>query len=80
MISSAFQVFDPFRVILYADNGAGQAFLRSLGLQFISEQSMSKANKATAYICQNFSCSLPTNDLQEYKKMLAPAPEPTSKH
>jgi uncharacterized protein YyaL (SSP411 family) len=70
MITAAYRVFDPYRVILHADGGQGQSYLRSLGLEFISEGTMAKEGKATAYVCQNFTCSLPTNNLQEFEKII----------
>jgi len=73
MLAAAYKVFDPYRVILHADGGAGQQFLRSLGLEYISEQSMAKDGKATAYVCQNFTCSLPTNSLEDFEKIVAPS-------
>jgi len=71
MLKAAYGVFDPYRVILHADNGEGQSFLRSLGLEYVSEGSMAKDDKATAYVCQNFTCSLPTNDLADFEKIVS---------
>jgi uncharacterized protein YyaL (SSP411 family) len=70
LISAAYRVFDPYRVILHADGSEGQRYLRSLGLEYISEGIMTKDGKATAYVCQNFTCSLPTNNLEEFEKII----------
>lgn len=70
MLVKAYSVFDPYRVLLHADGGEGQADLRSLGLEYITEESMAKDGKATAYVCQNFTCSLPTNNLDEFEKII----------
>ncbi len=54
--------FLPNKIILLADGGAGQEQL-ARWLPFISGASR-KAGRATAYICENYVCKLPTNDPQ----------------
>lgn len=50
-------------------------------LPFVAKQTM-KGGKATAYVCENFSCKLPTNDAAELGSQLAalqgPPPTPRS--
>jgi uncharacterized protein len=62
--------FIPGKVVLLADGGNGQAFLAK-SLEFI--QSVSRIdNKATAYVCEDYVCQRPTNDLEAFIKLLAP--------
>ncbi|CAN5202791.1 thioredoxin domain-containing protein [soil metagenome] len=58
----------PHQVVLLADSVAGQDFL---GEHAEFYQSVSPADdKATAYVCENFVCHLPTNDPAELKTLL----------
>jgi uncharacterized protein YyaL (SSP411 family) len=59
----------PNKIVLLADRTAGQefladrvAFLKSVG---------TIQGKATAYVCENFVCQLPTNDLAVLRRLLA---------
>ncbi len=52
--------FLPNKILLLADGGAGQGQL-ARWLPFISSVSR-KAGRATAYICENYVCKLPTTD------------------
>ncbi len=54
--------FLPNKIVLLADGGAGQDQL-ARWLPFISGISR-KGGRATAYICENYVCKLPTNDPQ----------------
>ncbi len=58
----------PFTVVLYKDTKEQNKELLEIA-PFIAEQKMIK-NKATAYICENFSCREPLNDINEIKKIL----------
>lgn len=61
MLREVNKKYIPNRIILLADGGTGQKFL-SRYLPFI--QSMIMLNgKATAFICENYACRLPTSDL-----------------
>ena len=58
----------PNKIILLADGGPGQEFL-SRYLPFIQSMKM-RGDKATAYICENYACKLPTSDLGVMRKLL----------
>ncbi|MBO0721625.1 MAG: thioredoxin domain-containing protein, partial [Blastocatellia bacterium] len=58
----------PNKIILFADGGPGQEFLGRY-LPFIQSMKM-RGDKATAYICQNYACKLPTADLGVMAKLL----------
>jgi uncharacterized protein YyaL (SSP411 family) len=66
-----FQRYVPNRIILGADGGPGQAFL-SQRLTFMKDMGP-KGGKATAYICENQVCDLPTNDLAVLEEQLTAA-------
>ena len=72
MLKAARRPFLPDSVVLLADNGASQEFLASHVDFFKDLQPL--AGKATAYVCQNFACQLPTNDLTAMQKLLVAAP------
>ncbi len=66
------EVYTPYlanRVILYAEGGAGQQFLQER-LPFIKDVSPLQ-NQATAYVCENYACQLPTHDLATLRKLLS---------
>lgn len=58
----------PNKIILLADHEAGQEFL-SQHLSFIESVKMLN-EKATAYICENYACKLPTSDIGVMAKLL----------
>jgi uncharacterized protein YyaL (SSP411 family) len=60
----------PNKIILLADGGAGQQFLNQ-HLPFMQSVKM-RGGKATAYICENYACKLPTSDLSLMAKLLEP--------
>ncbi len=60
----------PSKIILLADGGDGQEFLSSR-LEFIKSMKMLHG-KTTAYVCENFVCQMPTDDLETFEKLLAP--------
>ena len=69
----------PHRVILGADGGAGQAFL-ARHAQFIGAMKP-LGGTATAYVCQNYTCQQPTNDLEVLRRQLTAsmrAPQPAA--
>jgi uncharacterized protein YyaL (SSP411 family) len=58
----------PNRILLLADGGIGQQFL---GQYLPSIQPMMMLNgKATAFICENYACKLPTTDLTVMMELL----------
>ncbi len=66
------QRFLPNTVILYADGGKGQKFLAK-SLRFLEAVRPLKG-KATAYVCVNYTCDLPTTDLKTLEKQLDSKP------
>ncbi|MCI0694818.1 thioredoxin domain-containing protein [candidate division KSB1 bacterium] len=61
--------FIPNKIILLADNGKAQETLASY-IPFIESVQMLDG-KATAYICENYACRLPTSDREVVAKLLA---------
>ncbi|MCX5864712.1 MAG: thioredoxin domain-containing protein [Deltaproteobacteria bacterium] len=55
--------FLPGKIMLLADGGAGQEFLAQY--QPMLAELPQQENKSTVYLCENFSCQLPTADLVE---------------
>jgi len=55
--------FLPGKILLLADGGAGQEFLAQY--QPILAELPRQGNKTVVYLCENFSCQLPTSDLAE---------------
>lgn len=64
------QRFIPNKLVLLADSGPGQAYL-SQRLSFI-ETTAPIDGKATAFVCENFVCQLPTTDINQFKNLIAP--------
>jgi len=68
--------YQPNEIVILADGGAGQAYFNRK-IEFFKYVHPID-DKATAYICQNFVCQLPTNDLAIVSRLLAPGePQPT---
>ncbi len=61
--------FLPDKVVLLADGAAGQAFLGK-HLEFIRE-TKPMDGKATAFVCENYVCQLPTTNLDVLTKLLS---------
>jgi len=55
--------FLPGKIVLLADGGPGQEFLRQY--QPMLAELPAQEHKAVVYLCENFSCQLPTSDLAE---------------
>ena len=72
MLKAARKPFLPDSIVLLADTGASQEFLASHGGFCKDRQPL--AGKATAYVCQNFACHLPTSDLATMQNLLATTP------
>ncbi|MCI0387855.1 MAG: thioredoxin domain-containing protein [Acidobacteria bacterium] len=68
MLREAHARYIPNKIILLAGGGEGQQFL-SQYLPFIETVKM-RGGKATAYICENYACKLPTSDLSVMAKLL----------
>lgn len=68
MLREANTRYLPNKIILLADGGAGQQLLNQY-LPFIETVKM-RGGKATAYICENYACKLPTTDLNVMAKLL----------
>jgi hypothetical protein len=60
--------FLPGKIVLLADGGPGQEFLEKY--QPMLAELPAQENKTTVYLCENFSCQLPTSDLAELAKRL----------
>ena len=60
--------FQPNAILILADGGSGQAFFTQK-IEFFKDVHPID-DKATAYICQNFVCQLPTSDLAVISRLL----------
>ena len=58
----------PDKIILLADGGEGQQFL-SARLPFLKDVAPI-SGKTTAFVCRNYACQLPTNDLAKLRELL----------
>lgn len=67
--------FLPGKIVLLADDGAGQEFLGQF--QPILAEMTAQENKTTVYLCENFSCQLPISDLAELAKRLDALEKPS---
>lgn len=61
--------FVPGRIVLLADDGAGQTFLGK-HLEFIQRLKM-RAGKATAFVCQDYVCELPTTEIPVMRRLIS---------
>jgi uncharacterized protein YyaL (SSP411 family) len=61
MLRVVHEKFIPSKTLLLADGGRGQSFLGER-VSFIQDVKPMD-NKATAYVCENFTCQLPTTNL-----------------
>ncbi|MDA1044589.1 MAG: thioredoxin domain-containing protein, partial [Verrucomicrobia bacterium] len=68
MLAAARAEFIPNRIILLADGGAGQAFLAQK--QEFMKDVKPLDGKATAHVCENYVCQLPTTDLKVMMQQL----------
>ena len=68
MLAEAHRRYLPNKIVLLADGGAGQQYL-SRSVPFLETVTM-RGGKATAYICENYACKLPTADAQVMAKLL----------
>jgi uncharacterized protein YyaL (SSP411 family) len=72
MLRAARKPFLPRSVILLADGGVGQEFLATHVGLFKDLKPL--AGQATAYVCQNFTCHLPTSDVAVLATLLRDEP------
>ena len=63
--------FLPNKIILLADNGADQAYLAKR-LPFLRNLQPIE-NRATAFVCEDFVCQLPTADPAQFQKQIQPS-------
>jgi len=68
MLRAVHERFLPARIILLVDGGPAQAEL-SKRLPFLKGIAP-KDGKATAFVCENYACKLPTTDVEQLKKQL----------
>ncbi|XP_033923375.1 spermatogenesis-associated protein 20 isoform X1 [Melopsittacus undulatus] len=69
MLRCVHSVFSPTKVLMLADGDSAGFLYRQLPFLASLER---KDGKATAYVCSNFTCSLPVTSLQELRGMLCP--------
>ena len=71
MLAAVRTAFIPNRIILLADGAKGQAFLAQK-LEFLKDVKPIDG-KATAYVCENYVCQLPTTDIEVMMQQLTGA-------
>ncbi len=72
MLDAVCENFIPDKILLLADGGSGQAFL-GRHLEFIQDVKM-QGGKATAFVCEDYVCQLPTTDVQVLRKLISGQP------
>jgi uncharacterized protein YyaL (SSP411 family) len=70
MLREVHRHFVPHEMLILADGGGGQQFF-SDRVEFMKSVGMID-DRPTAYVCENFVCQLPTNDLKTLAGLLAP--------
>jgi uncharacterized protein len=60
--------FIPDKILVVVDGGAGQAAIAKW-MPFVANMDR-RDGKATAYVCENYACKLPTTDLQTAARLL----------
>ena len=68
--------YQPNEILILADGGPGQAYFTQK-IEFFKDVHPI-ADKATAYVCQNFVCQLPSNDLAVVSRLLDTGKPPTT--
>jgi uncharacterized protein YyaL (SSP411 family) len=76
MLKAAHEGYHPNQILLLADGAEGQ---RALGgyLEFLHDLQPIDG-KATGFVCENYTCHLPTTNLNEFRKQLS-VPRPFSR-
>jgi len=69
MIRAVHEQYIPNKVLLLADGGEGQAQLSRYVKVFGSLQMLD--GKATAYVCENYACQLPTTEVSKMSELLS---------
>ena len=68
LMRSLHKSFIPNKVVLLADGGSGQAFL---GKQLAFIRTVEPIdNRATAFVCEDFVCQLPTAEIEQFEKLI----------
>jgi uncharacterized protein YyaL (SSP411 family) len=70
MIAAFDRRFLPHHLLMVVDGGAGQKRLARLA-PFVAPL-VAQDGKATAYVCENYACRLPTTDLETFHAQLGP--------
>jgi uncharacterized protein YyaL (SSP411 family) len=68
MMAEVFKIFEPGRMVLLADDGPNEMFLTRF-LPFIGNMDMLD-DRATAYVCRDFTCRKPVSDTDRLKLQL----------
>ena len=68
LVRAVHEIYLPNKILLLADGAEGQKVLGSR-LEFIREV-QPLGGKATAFVCENYTCQLPTTDLNTLRKQL----------
>ena len=66
--------YQPNQILILADGGVRQAYFTQK-IEFFKDFHPNDG-KATAYVCQDFVCQLPTNDPAVVSRLLAPGKPP----
>jgi uncharacterized protein YyaL (SSP411 family) len=69
MLAEVYAHYLPNRIVLAADGREGQAFLT--GRLEVLKEIKPVDGRATAYVCENYACQQPTNDVAVLRKQLA---------
>jgi uncharacterized protein YyaL (SSP411 family) len=66
--------YDPYRVVMHSDGGAGKKWLAEQGLDMFSGGGdLTIDGKPAVYLCQNFTCQRPITSVSEWADKLKPA-------
>ncbi|MHB8809814.1 MAG: thioredoxin domain-containing protein [Desulfobulbaceae bacterium] len=68
LLATVFSLYDPGRIILHAEGGENQKYLVSF-MPFLEQMGMLDG-KATAYVCQDFTCQMPAHDPASLRRQL----------
>jgi hypothetical protein len=68
MLRAVHERFIPNKILLLADHGSGQDYLGQY-LPFVKSMTMIEG-KATAYVCENYACQLPTTQIEVMVRLL----------
>ncbi|MCS1409662.1 MAG: Cellobiose 2-epimerase [Verrucomicrobia subdivision 3 bacterium] len=70
LLRSLHKPFIPHKIVLLADNGPGQAYLGKHLPFFRTFKPI--ADKATAFVCEDFVCKLPATEVAQFEKLIQP--------